>query len=60
MKDIEINADLFEEYRLIQEAEAEEAGTFPSDFDPELAFDPITDEDIDQWAEFWAAEYSRD
>ena len=53
----EINGDLRDEYLLIQE---EEARTYPEDFDPELAFDPITDEDLDQWAEFWATEYSRD
>lgn len=53
MKDIEITADLFEEYRLIQEAEIEEANTYPEDFDPEELWEPISEKDLDQWADLY-------
>ena len=53
----EINGDLRDEYLQIQE---EEASTFPQDFDPEELWEPISEKDLDQWAEFYYNEQARD
>lgn len=48
MRDLEINGDLRDEYLKIQE---EQADTFPEDFDPEELWEPISEEDLDRWAD---------
>ena len=50
MKDIEISGDLRDEYLKIQ---AEEADTYPADFDPEELWEPISEKDLDNWADLY-------